>query len=647
MLRKILLFITLLPLGLALACGIFDDRQTVPVEGDPENKPRGAGQAQDELRCDAELRRFLTDASHSVVTADGANAAVSYVQSQHDDHCPPSDWNPHVSAVAIDDAGNIDVSFALPAVRTGNNAITTTGEGTLRWVFLVADGHWYAAEPDDPAMLGEDRSENARPTAGMATPAATPEPEQTTKSVTDRDVYEEAWATCKGYYRGVEVTRRKQVARLKSLEGLRDSLRRNCDGAVAAVAAALGVTPAPVPTWPPTATPLPAWAPVPTTTWSLAPTLRPPPMVSRPTPPYSVQPTAPAPTPTPEHAAASNPSRPTGSLQRLMLDLTNERRAAAGVPAVRMGNNRAAQLHAQAALEGCYSGHWDRWGLKPNHRYTLAGGTGADAENMSGSSYCTQASDNYATIRSMEDEVRKTVQGWMDSPGHRRALLDPAYTILNVGIANDGYSTTMTQHFSTDYVRFSQRPTISNDGTLTFSAKVVRATLDIGNSVNVQIAYDRPPKPLTLGQLAHTYALCNPTPVAYVVKPLPEGSHYTGDGTRQQTVQRKCVDPYLTSSGRAAPASAEEAHQAWAAAKSASANAPDVTITTSRIIAEAMTVSANSITVQADIGRILDHYGPGIYTVLLWGHPDHMSARTPLSKQAIFWKTRPPSGAPY
>ncbi len=296
MLRKILLLVTLLPLGLVLACGIFDDRQTVPVQGDSETRPRVAGQAQDGLRCDAELRRFLTDASHSVVTADGANIVVSYVQSQHASHCAPNRWNPHVTEVTIDDDQNIDVSFALPAVRTGNNAITTTGEGTMRWVFLVAENRWYAAEPDHPAMLGEDRSENARPTAGVVATAATPEPERTTKPVTDRDVYEEAWATCNGYYRGVEVTRRKQVARLKSLEGLRDSLRRNCDGAVAAVAAALGVTPAPVPTWSPTATPLPAWAPVPTPTWSLMPTLRPPPMVARPTPPHPTQPS-----PRPQH----------------------------------------------------------------------------------------------------------------------------------------------------------------------------------------------------------------------------------------------------------------------------------------------------------------------------------------------------------
>ena len=350
--------------------------------------------------------------------------------------------------------------------------------------------------------------------------------------------------------------------------------------------------------------------------------------------------------PTPEHAVASSSPPPSGSLQRLMLDLTNERRAAAGVPAVRMGNNRAAQLHAQAALEGCYSGHWDRWGLKPNHRYTLAGGTGADGENAAGGDYCIKASDNYAP-RSMEQEVRDTVRGWMGSPGHRENLLHPAHTVLNIGIAHDRYNTVMAQHFSTDYVSYSQRPTISNDGTLTFSATVLRATLDIGNTVKVQITYDRPPKPLTVGQLTYTYALCNPTLVAYVVEPPPKGSRYTDAGTHQRTMRRKCVDPYLTPPNRAAPANAEEAHQAWAAAKSASDNAPDVTITTSRVIAEAMTVSGNSITVKADLGRILDHHGPGIYTVLLWGRPNHMSAPTPLSEQAIFWKTRPPSGAPY
>ena len=81
-----------------------------------------------------------------------------------------------------------------------------------------------------------------------------------------------------------------------------------------------------------------------------------------------------------------------------MLELINAERTSRGIPPVRLGENQAAQLHAEAALEGCYSAHWDRWGLKPNHRYTLAGGTGAEAENVSGHDTCTRRGDGYQRL---------------------------------------------------------------------------------------------------------------------------------------------------------------------------------------------------------------------------------------------------------
>ena len=470
MLRKILLSITLLTLGLALACGIFDDRQTVPVEGNPENKPRGAGQAQDGLRCDAELRRFLTDASHSVVTADGANAAVSYVQSQHASRCSPSHWNPHVWAVAIDDAGNIDVSFALRAVAKGSNPVTTTGEGTLRWVFLVADDRWYATEPDHPAMLGEDRSKNAKPTAEVVATAATPEPEQTTATVTDRDVYEEAWATCNGYYRGIEVTRRKQVARLKSLEGLRDSLRRNCDGAVEAVAAALGVTPAPVPTWPPTAPPLPTWAAVPTATPWLMPTLWPPPMVSRPTkpspplvwsiptPPNQVQHT-PEPVPTRQRPVDSRSTQVTGStlnvtdIEHWIVFFTNEERKQAGLPpflydtaisviARRHSENMGRQDNMSHSLDGkdptnrALDTGYDCRAYRPDGSYTYGLSENIAQQPQVTRSIRTGNGPWVPDVTLNDEQIAKAlVQGWMDSPGHRRNILEPEARRIGAGVA--------------------------------------------------------------------------------------------------------------------------------------------------------------------------------------------------------------------
>ena len=142
-----------------------------------------------------------------------------------------------------------------------------------------------------------------------------------------------------------------------------------------------------------------------------------------------------------------NPAQRHPNLKRLMLRLTNERRASAGAPPVRLGQNPAAQIHAEEALKGCYSAHWDRWGMKPNHRYTLTGGTGADAENVSGMDYCIRPGQNYSPNGPMETEVAETVQGWMDSPGHRKTLLDPVHTIMNAGIAYDRFNINMVQHF--------------------------------------------------------------------------------------------------------------------------------------------------------------------------------------------------------
>ena len=213
-------------------------------------------------------------------------------------------------------------------------------------------------------------------------------------------------------------------------------------------------------------------------------------------------------------------------LKEQLLDLTNAERKIAGVPPVSLGNNPAAQLHAEASLRGCYTGHWDRWGLKPNHRYTLTGGSGADAENVSGSAYCIGPDDGYAPIASLSDKVVETVQSWMASPGHRATMLNPAFTILNAGVAHDEYNSVMVQQFSTHYVTYETRPAIDSSGELVLKGRVSDATLDIGNLAAVAIAYDPPPQPLTRGQLAYTYSLCPPFEVAILLQPAPAGSSY-------------------------------------------------------------------------------------------------------------------------
>ena len=334
-------------------------------------------------------------------------------------------------------------------------------------------------------------------------------------------------------------------------------------------------------------------------------------------------------------------------LKQLMLRLTNQHRAHSGVPPVRLGQNPAAQIHAEEALKGCYTAHWDRWGLKPNHRYTMTGGTGADGENWAGSSYCIKPGENYAPNRPMETEVAETMQGWMDSPGHRKNLLNNAHTVLNIGIAHDRFNQVMIQHFSSDYIHYEVRPNISPDGILRLSGQVSGATLEIGDTVNILINHDPPPKPLTQGQLANTYALCNSRQVGYVVEPLDLNQFYTKPEVRTEIQKFECVNPYETSPNQPAPASPREAHQAWANAKQASSKGSSKKTEFRRITAELMDVSSSKFNIRANLTPILRKNGSGIYSILLWGRPLHMGESTPLSEQSIFWQTNPPANNPY
>ena len=176
-----------------------------------------------------------------------------------------------------------------------------------------------------------------------------------------------------------------------------------------------------------------------------------------------------------------------------MLELINVERAKVGVSPVVLGDNVAAQMHAESALESCFSSHWGIDGLKPYMRYSLAGGYQANGENMHGSNYCIRASDRYRPIVSIEQEVREAMDGWMDSPGHRRNILDPWHRKINVGLAWDHYNIVAVQHFEGGYVEYDQLPAIE-DGVLAMSGTTKNGVMfEDEQDLGVQIYYDPPP----------------------------------------------------------------------------------------------------------------------------------------------------------
>ena len=387
-------------------------------------------------------------------------------------------------------------------------------------------------------------------------------------------------------------------------------------------------TPTPRPT--PTSTPKPTSAPGPTSTPAATPTPRPT--------------STPIPTPTPTPSLSD--------LKRRVLEQTNVRREKAGVSAVSMGDNGAAQLHAEAALEGCYSSHWDRWGLTPNMRYTLSGGTGADGENVLGLSYCYTERDalSYQPVRSMVWEIDDGIRAFMNSPAHRDNLLYPAHTRLNVGLAYNRHNMVLVQHFDSDYVDYSRRPSIDPHGMLEFKGTVKDATLEIGDLAAVVIGYEPPAHTLTRGQLAHTYALCNPTEVGHLLKPLPTGWYYELPPENLVTLpsfKPGCRNPHGLDPETEGPSTPEEARRAWELSQPRFLALRLDQTKNDHVVADRLDLTATSFDVRADLSPILEQHGPGIYTIWLWGRPLHMDEPAVLSQQALFWKTEPTPGNPY
>ena len=321
--------------------------------------------------------------------------------------------------------------------------------------------------------------------------------------------------------------------------------------------------------------------------------------------------------------------------KRYMLELINAERARAGVGAVVLGENIAAQLHAESSLENCFSSHWGLNGLKPYMRYSLAGGYQSNGENGSGLDYCVKARDGYRAISSIEQEIGEAMDGWMSSSGHRRNLLDPEHRKVNIGLAWDRYNTVMVQHFEGDYVEFDQLPAITN-GVLSVSGTTKNGAR-FADNLGQQIYYDQAPHMLTRGQVARTYCVDGGRQVASLRKPLSPGSFYpSNDFTKTYD---PCPDPYDVPPETPGPNSVSEAHQAWQNAYNASRLSVPQIITVPWITASERTVSGNAFAMKADISRILDQHGPGVYSVALWGSVG--GADAVISEYSIFHDVTP------
>ena len=321
-----------------------------------------------------------------------------------------------------------------------------------------------------------------------------------------------------------------------------------------------------------------------------------------------------------------------------MLELINAERAKAGLDSVVLGDNIAAQLHAESALENCFASHWGIDGLKPYMRYSLAGGYQSNGENGSGSDYCIKVSDGYRAIQNINTEIREAMEGWMKSPGHRRNILGRWHKKVNIGLAWDRYNFLAYQHFEGDYVEYDELPSIEDD-ILSLSGRTKNgARFGSDRDLGIQIYYDPPPHALTRGQVTRTYCYGSGLQIAALRKPLTGGAYRTTDS--YVTTYNPCPDPYDVPADARGPHSHDEAHRFWKAAYDLSQSSLEIPITVPWTTTLEWTAVGESFSVKADLSDLLEEHGDGVYTITVW---DEISGEdVVISEYSMFYRATPP-----
>ena len=402
-------------------------------------------------------------------------------------------------------------------------------------------------------------------------------------------------------------------------------------------------TPGPaLPSWPlPTPTPTQTLTPTSTATPTVTPTVTPTPT---PTPTQTLTPTStatPTVTPTPTETPTPMPVPPSGmsqseleSAREYALNLINNARTAAGLNEVTLDDNTAAQSHAEDMRENCFSSHWGTDGLKPYMRYSLAGGEQYSAENWSGSGYCPHDPHRYISM-SIKANLDEAMTGLMNSPGHRRNILNPHHRKVGIGISYQRPNLWLAQLFVGDYVRYTTKPVIEN-GILTLAGTLTNgATAQMDDDLGIQIYFDPPVKDLTPGQLTRTYCYGSGTQVAALRPPLDPGWFYTEDTLTKSTDRVFCPDPHDIDPSLPPPNSYDVSHHLWQQAYNSSQTRRVFSVgTLPWITASDWVATDNRLSVKADISALLDQHGYGIYTIVVWAEIDGEQAL--ISEYSLF-----------
>ena len=327
-----------------------------------------------------------------------------------------------------------------------------------------------------------------------------------------------------------------------------------------------------------------------------------------------------------------------------MLELINNARGANGVARVSMGGNNAAQIQADRMLEECVFSHWDTDGLKPYVRYSLAGGYQNNGENALTSNECNLTGTLLQWNEHPGEMVGNAVEALLESPGHRKTMMDPSYSIVNIGLAWDRNTFKAVQHFEGDFVDYLRLPTIE-DGKLELEGRLRNDFRFEGDMPLVAVLiYDPAPQRFTRAQLARTHCYAHGELAVLLLPPQQIArDEYLSTET---FLEPGCVDPYTVDEHTPDPETVFDMAETWDESRRNAVSMRETELTLRFKQAQEFVAKNDHFRMAAEVGDLLEEYGAGVYAVVLLAKLESWpeGGKQVISEYSVFHGVNPPGG---
>lgn len=210
-------------------------------------------------------------------------------------------------------------------------------------------------------------------------------------------------------------------------------------------------------------------------------------------------------------------------IRKNILEMINEERDVEKLQPVKLDDfaTEVATKHAVDMVTNEFISHWGTDGLKPYHRYSVAGGTYATEENVSAvdGTWSTKAKDL------KQDSAYLHLRLYQEKPpydGHRQTILRPQHTHVGIGLALQSLRLRMVELFVAKYVEVEPiKREAKPNAQLSFSGKITRHDYSLHH---VEVYYEPLPTPPELSWLRATgsYALPKDSKVLRPKVPPPQ-----------------------------------------------------------------------------------------------------------------------------